>query len=191
MRLAVLASGTGSILESMLAAGLDISAVVVDRPCRAVDLAAESGVEGVTVERTEWGAAFDRDTFTAAVVDALTSRRIDVVAMAGYGTVLGGAMFATYADRILNTHPSLLPAFPGWHAVDDALAYGVKVTGCTVHIATVEVDAGPILAQRAVDVLPDDTADSLHERIKSVERELYPATIHAFVDHLDHPEERA
>ena len=78
---------------------------------------------------------------------------------------------------MLNTHPALLPSFKGWHAVRDALAYGVKVTGCTVHVAELEVDAGPILAQEAVPVLPDDDVDALHERIKEVERRLYPDTI--------------
>src|SRR5205814_561600 len=86
-----------------------------------------------------------------------------------------------YPGRILNTHPALLPAFPGWHAVDEALAAGVKVTGCTVHVAGVEVDTGPILAQEAVPVLPDDTKETLHERIKEVERRLYPETIEAFI----------
>jgi phosphoribosylglycinamide formyltransferase 1 len=86
---------------------------------------------------------------------------------------------------VLNTHPALLPAFPGWHAVRDALAYGVKVTGTTVHVATGEVDAGPILAQEAVPVEPGDTEETLHERIKVVERRLYPATIRQFLDQLE------
>ena len=89
-------------------------------------------------------------------------------------TVLGRPMFDAYGGRVLNTHPSLLPAFPGAHAVRDALAFGVKVTGCTVHIATARMDDGPILAQEAVPVLPDDTEATLHERIKAVERRLYP-----------------
>jgi phosphoribosylglycinamide formyltransferase-1 len=80
----------------------------------------------------------------------------------------------------LNTHPALLPAFKGWHAVEDALAAGVKVTGCSIHVATAEVDAGPILAQEAVAVLPGDTVETLHERIKAVERRLYPETIRQF-----------
>ena len=84
------------------------------------------------------------------------------------------------STRVLNTHPALLPAFPGWHAVEDALAAGVKVTGCTVHVATAEVDAGPIVAQEAVPVLAGDTVESLHERIKAVERRLYPDTIARF-----------
>ena len=97
--------------------------------------------------------------------------------MAGFGTILAKPIFDRFAGHILNTHPALLPSFPGWHAVDDALSYGVKVTGCTVHVATEEVDAGPILAQEAVAVRPDDTAASLHERIKAVERRLYIQTI--------------
>ena len=106
---------------------------------------------------------------------------IDVVAMAGFMTVLSARLFEVYGDRVLNTHPSLLPAFPGAHAVRDALAYGVKVTGCTVHVATEQVDHGPILAQEAVEVLPGDDEGSLHERIKAVERRLYPATIEGFL----------
>jgi phosphoribosylglycinamide formyltransferase-1 len=82
-----------------------------------------------------------------------------------------------FPDRILNTHPALLPAFPGWHGVRDALAAGVAETGCTVHLATLEMDAGPILAQQVVPVLPGDTEESLHERIKVAERALYPATV--------------
>ena len=97
--------------------------------------------------------------------------------MAGWGTILGPAAVAAMPGRIINTHPALLPAFPGWHAVRDALAYGVMVTGCTVHVATEEVDAGPILAQEAVTVEPDDTVASLHERIKAVERRIYVRTI--------------
>jgi phosphoribosylglycinamide formyltransferase-1 len=91
-------------------------------------------------------------------------------------------MFDAFEGRILNTHPALLPAFPGWHAVRDALAAGVKVTGITVHVATLEVDAGPIVAQAAVNVEPGDTEETLHERIKAVERQLYPATIRRILE---------
>jgi phosphoribosylglycinamide formyltransferase-1 len=97
--------------------------------------------------------------------------------MAGFGTIFDKPMFDAYEGRILNTHPALLPAFPGWHPVRDALGAGVKVTGITVHVVTLEVDAGPILAQEAVRVEPGDTEETLHERIKEVERRLYPATI--------------
>ena len=97
--------------------------------------------------------------------------------MAGFGTILGQPVYDRFAGQILNTHPALLPAFPGWHAVRDALAHGVTVTGCTVHLATLEVDAGPILAQGTVKVRPDDDEASLHGRIKAVERRLYVDTI--------------
>ncbi|MBV9662072.1 MAG: phosphoribosylglycinamide formyltransferase, partial [Acidimicrobiales bacterium] len=99
----------------------------------------------------------------------------------GFGTVLSGSLFDVFPGRVLNTHPALLPAFKGWHAVRDALAYGVKVTGTTVHIATEEVDAGPILAQETVPVEEGDTEATLHERIKEVERRVYPEAIRRFL----------
>jgi phosphoribosylglycinamide formyltransferase-1 len=107
--------------------------------------------------------------------------------MAGFGTVLDEPIHSAFPGRILNTHPALLPAFPGWHAVEDALAAGVTETGTTVHVATLAMDAGPILAQQAVPVHPDDTVATLHERIKVVERALYPATIRTFIDKLAVP----
>ena len=107
----------------------------------------------------------------------LVAHQVDLVAMAGFGTVMTEAVHRAFPDRILNTHPALLPAFPGWHGVRDALAAGVSETGCTVHLATLEMDAGPILAQEVVPVLPGDTEATLHERIKVVERSLYPATV--------------
>jgi phosphoribosylglycinamide formyltransferase-1 len=180
-RLGVLASGSGTILTAMLDADLPVVTVLADRPCRAVTLAGEAGIPAVVVARSSFGAGFDRAGHTAAVLDALEPHRVDVVAMAGFGTVLDAAFFARYPGRVLNTHPALLPAFKGWHAVAAALAAGVKLTGCTVHLATAAVDDGPILAQEAVPVEPGDTEDSLHERIKIVERRLYPQTIRTFL----------
>jgi len=179
MRTAVLASGSGTLLDAILSDGIPVDLVVVDRRCAATDVAERHGVRAVCHERTSFGAAFDRDAYTAEVVDILRDAGIELVVMAGYGTVFGQAAFAAYPNRIINTHPALLPSFKGWHAVDEALAFGVKVTGCTVHVATLEVDDGPILAQEAVPVLPGDTAAELHERIKQVERRLYPDTIRA------------
>jgi phosphoribosylglycinamide formyltransferase-1 len=179
---AVLASGSGTILEAMLDQGVDVDLVVVDRACGATEVAARHGVTAETVQRSGFGADFDRRAYTDELAALLVDRGIDLVAMAGFGTILDGAIYDHFADRVLNTHPSLLPSFPGWHAVDDALAYGVAVTGCTVHVAVAEVDAGPILAQEAVPVLAGDTADTLHERIKTVERRLYPATLCAVID---------
>ncbi len=180
-RLGVLASGTGTVLSAILAAGLPVAVVLVDRHCAALDLAADAGVPAVVVERSNFAASFDRVSYTTRVCETLEAHRIDVVAMAGFGTVLAAPMFERYPGRVLNTHPALLPAFKGWHAVRDALAAGVRVTGTTVHLATEEVDDGPILAQEAVTVLDDDTEASLHERIKEVERRLYPETIRAFL----------
>jgi phosphoribosylglycinamide formyltransferase 1 len=177
MRTAVLASGSGTLLDAILADGIPVELVVVDRPCTATEVAERHGVRAVCHERTSFGADFDRDAYTAAVTALLVDAGIELVVMAGYGTVFGHAIHDAFPHRILNTHPALLPSFKGWHAVDAALDYGVKVTGCTVHVATLEMDAGPILAQEAVPVLPDDTVDSLHERIKQVERRLYPDTI--------------
>lgn len=179
MRIAVLASGSGTLLDAILTDGIPVDLVVVDRPCPATEVAERHGVDAVCHERTSFGTSFDREGYTAEVTDLLTARGIELVVMAGYGTVFGRAVHDAYPHRILNTHPALLPAFKGWHAVDDAIAAGVKVTGCTVHVATLEMDEGPILAQEAVRVLDDDTAATLHERIKEVERRLYPDTIRA------------
>jgi phosphoribosylglycinamide formyltransferase-1 len=177
VRVAVLVSGTGTILEAMLDASVPVSLVVADRSCAALGRAGKAGVEPLLVARPSFGPDFDRHGYTEAVVAELRERHIDLVAMAGFGTVFAAPIHDAYGGRILNTHPSLLPAFPGWHPVEDALAYGVKVTGCTVHVAGLEVDTGPILAQRAVGVADDDTVETLHERIKGVERRLYPDTI--------------
>jgi phosphoribosylglycinamide formyltransferase 1 len=179
VRTAVLASGSGTLLAALLDDGISVDLVVVDRPSKAQGVAESHGVEAVLVERTSFGAAFDREAYTDEVVGVLQAHTIDLVVMAGFGTILGAAVHEAFPYRILNTHPALLPAFKGWHGVRDALDHGVKVTGCTVHVAILEVDAGPILAQEAVPVLPDDDEASLHERIKEVERRLYPQTIRA------------
>ncbi len=178
----MLASGGGSNLAAILAAGLDVAVVVVDRECGATAVAEQAGVASEVVLRDSFGPEFDRSAYTVRIVEALEAHRVEVVAMAGFGTILDKQVHDAFPGRILNTHPALLPAFPGWHAVEDALAAGVKVTGCTIHLATLEVDAGPILAQEAVPVLPDDTPESLHERIKTVERGLYPETIRSFCE---------
>jgi phosphoribosylglycinamide formyltransferase-1 len=180
VKVGVLASGTGTNLAAILDAQIDVVVVVVDRPCQASKVAEAAGVEAVLVERKSYGQAFDRAAYTADVRDALVARDVELVVIAGFGTVLDGGFFDTFPDRVLNTHPALLPAFKGWHAVEDALAAGVKITGCTVHIATADVDAGPILAQEAVPVMPGDDVATLHERIKAVERRLYPDTIARF-----------
>jgi phosphoribosylglycinamide formyltransferase-1 len=177
VRVAVLVSGTGTILDAMLEASVPVALVVADRPCQALERAGKAGVEPLLVARQSFGPDFDRQGYTERVVGELRERHIDLIAMAGFGTVFTQEMQDAFGGRIVNTHPSLLPAFPGWHAVEDALAYGVRVTGCTVHVAGLEVDTGPILAQEPVRVRDDDTVETLHERIKAVERRLYPETI--------------
>ena len=186
----MLASGSGTILEAILSSDLPVRLVAADRPCRALDVAVGASIPTVLVDRADFGGfgpGFDRDGYTQAVSDALVTADIDVVVMAGFGTVLAQPVHDAFPGRILNTHPALLPAFPGWHAVRDALAAGVDETGTTVHVALLEMDTGPILAQASVAIRPGDTEGTLHERIKSVERTLYPATIRAFIDDLASP----
>jgi len=182
MRLAVLVSGTGTILDAMADAGLPVSFVVADRPCRAIEVAEGHGIPASVVERDSFGDDFDRTAYTEKLTAELEAADIDLIAMAGFGTILEQPIYERFAGRILNTHPSLLPAFPGWRAVDEALAHGVHVTGCTVHYAELEVDSGPILAQETVPVLSDDDVASLHERIKAVERRLYIDTIRRLLE---------
>jgi phosphoribosylglycinamide formyltransferase 1 len=180
VRVAVLVSGSGTILEAMFEAGIPVTTVLSDRPCAGLELAKSHGATAELVDRRGYGGFgpdFDRDGYTATVAATLVAQQVDLVAMAGFGTVLTQRVHDAFPGLILNTHPALLPAFPGWHGVRDALAAGVTETGCTVHLATLEMDAGPILAQRVVPVLPGDSEASLHERIKVAERSLYPATV--------------
>jgi len=176
VKLGVLASGSGTNLQAIIDAGLPVTVVVTDRPgVAALDRAAAAGIPTVVVDRAEY--LPDRLSFTAAIVAALTANDVDLVAMAGFMTVLAEPMFVAFPGKVINTHPSLLPSFRGAHAVADALAAGVKVTGCTIHIATIEVDDGPILAQEAVPILDGDDEDALHDRIKAVEHQLYPRVL--------------
>ena len=173
MRVGVLASGSGTLLEAILGAGVPVDLVVTDRRCRAMELVPD---RTVLLERTDFTKSFDRDGYADQLVAILHDREIDLVAMAGFGTVVPKAVPA-FRGLMLNSHPALLPAFKGWHPVRDALAFGVKVTGTTIHVVTEELDEGPILAQEAVPIVPGDTEETLHERIKVVERRLYPDTI--------------
>lgn len=121
----------------------------------------------------------DREAWNVALTEAVDAYRPDLVVLAGFMKILGPAFLERFGGRLINTHPALLPSFPGAHGVRDALAYGAKVTGCTVHLVDGGVDTGPILAQHAVDVLPGDDEDTLQERIKVVERRLLAEVIAA------------
>jgi phosphoribosylglycinamide formyltransferase 1 len=173
-RVVVLASGTGSLLRSLLeATGGDyparIVAVGVDRDCPALDIAAAGSVPTYTVQLRDYP---DRDAWDEAITKATAAHEPDLIVSAGFMKILGPRFLSRFMGRILNTHPALLPAFPGAHAVSEALAYGVKVTGCSVHLVDAGTDTGPLLAQEPVPVHDDDDEATLHERIKVVERRL-------------------
>lgn len=170
----VLASGTGSLLESILAAAVGdyparVVAVGTDRDCRAQEIAAAASLPSYTVRL---GDQPDRQNWDTAITEATAAHQPDLVVSAGFMKILGPQFLSRFIGRVVNTHPALLPAFPGAHAVSDALDYGVRVTGCTVHLVDAGIDTGPILAQEAVAVLDGDDEDALHERIKVVERRL-------------------
>ena len=171
----VLASGTGSLfvrIAEAVAAGdvpAELVALVTDRDCPALGRAAGLGVATVVVPPRDHDG---RAAWDVALAARLQELEPDWLVSAGFMRILGPAVLAAFPQRILNTHPALLPAFPGAHAVRDALAHGVRVSGCTVHLVDAGTDTGPVLAQEAVPVLPDDDEDSLHERIKVVERDL-------------------
>jgi phosphoribosylglycinamide formyltransferase-1 len=141
----------------------------VDRDCRAQDVASAASVPTYTVRL---GDHADRDAWDAAVTEATAAHEPDLVVSAGFMKILGPHFLSRFMGRIINTHPALLPAFPGAHAVPEALDYGVKVTGCSVHLVDAGTDTGPLLAQEPVAVLDDDDVTTLHERIKVVERQL-------------------
>ncbi|MFA4082946.1 phosphoribosylglycinamide formyltransferase [Mycobacteroides salmoniphilum] len=173
-RVVVLASGTGTLLRSLLDAAMGdfparIVAVGTDRQCDAVDIAVGAQLPTYTVRLGEYGT---REHWDAAITEATAAHRPDLVVSAGFMKILGPQFLSQFLGRVINTHPALLPSFPGAHAVPEALAHGVKVTGCTVHLVDAGMDTGPILAQQAVPVHGDDDEASLHERIKVVERTL-------------------
>jgi len=185
MRLAVLVSGTGSILEAISHSGIEISLVVADRECEAIKRALDIGLNVELIERSDFGEKFDRVSYTNQLVRKLEVAEIELIAMAGFGTILEKPIYDAYAGKVLNTHPSLLPAFPGWNAVEEAIIAGVEETGCTIHQATLEVDSGPILAQETVPILEGDNTASLHERIKIIERKLYVSVIKRIMNEPD------
>ena len=181
-RMAVLVSGGGTNLQALLAAidddpefGGAVEVVAADRP-DAGGLA-RARARGIPTVVQEPAAYPDRLTWEAGLRDAVAAHAPDIVVLAGFMRILSGAFLAAWPDRVINTHPSLLPAFRGAHAVREALEYGVRVTGCTVHLVDEQVDHGPIVAQQPVEVRADDTEAALHERIKAVEHRLLPACV--------------
>ena len=184
LRVVVLLSGSGTLLQSLLDAvvtgGLDAEVVAVGSD--------KVGAYGLERARVAHVPTFvhplrkgeDRIAWDTALADLVASYTPDLVVSAGFMKLVGAAFLARFGDRFINTHPALLPAFPGAHAVRDTLAYGVKVTGCTVFVVDAGIDTGRIIAQEPVEVLPGDTEDTLHERIKIVERRMLVEAVARF-----------
>ncbi|HAN72138.1 MAG TPA: phosphoribosylglycinamide formyltransferase [Actinobacteria bacterium] len=180
-RIVILASGSGTLLQALLdavAAGdLDVDVAVVGSDVSGAQAIARAETAGVATFVLPPADFRDRESWNEALLAALEAAQPEWIVCAGFMRILGPAVVDAFPGRIVNTHPALLPAFPGAHGVRDALRYGVKVTGCTVHLVDHGVDTGPILAQQAVEVREDDDEASLHERIKVVERMLLVRTL--------------
>ena len=184
-QLGVLISGRGSNLQAIIDAiergrlRARVAVVISNVPTApGLDRARQVGIETMVMPH----GGLPRDAYDRALTEALDLRGVDLVCLAGFMRLLGPALIEAFPNRILNIHPSLLPAFPGLDAQKQALAHGVKVAGATVHIVNTELDAGPIVLQEAVPVLPDDTAESLSARILEVEHRIYPAAIQLILD---------
>jgi phosphoribosylglycinamide formyltransferase-1 len=180
MKFGVLVSGRGTNLQALLDASLapaEIAVVISNRPeAYALERARAAGVPAVTIDHKAFP---DRDAFEVAVLAELAARGVEAIALAGFMRILGARFIAAFPGRIVNTHPALLPAFPGVDAPAQAIAHGVKLSGVTVHFVDGGVDTGPIIAQRAVPVLPGDTAETLHQRIQVEEHQLLPRVVQA------------
>ncbi|MDJ0960912.1 MAG: phosphoribosylglycinamide formyltransferase [Acidimicrobiia bacterium] len=181
---AVLVSGSGSNLQAIIDAadapsyGAEIVAVISDRPgVRALERAATAGIPSEVVA---WKDFDNRAAFSAAICDAADAYGADALILAGFMRILAPNAIARFPNRILNTHPALLPAFPGAHAVPEAIAHGVKLTGVTIHFVDEEVDHGPIIRQVAVAIESGDTEATLQARIQAEEHRVYPEVIDAF-----------
>jgi phosphoribosylglycinamide formyltransferase-1 len=176
-RIVVLISGSGSNMEALVVACErgevpgEVVAVIADRECVGLKLA---GDRGISTEMIEPKGFESRDDWSKALAEKVAAHEPDLIVSSGFMRILAPVFVDRFFGRLINLHPSLLPAFPGAHAVRDALEAGVRVTGSTVHFVDVEVDHGPILLQEAVPVRATDTQEELHERIKSIEHRLLP-----------------
>jgi len=189
-RLVVLISGSGTLLQALLDASADphypaeVVGVLADSADAAgLARARDAGVPAIPVAIAAYP---DRAAWDRALRDTLESFEPDWVVSAGFMRILGSDVLSAFPMRVVNTHPALLPSFPGAHAVRDALAHGVRVTGSTIHLVDEGVDTGPIIDQRAVQVDDDDDEASLHERIKVVERELLVDVVRRLATHNVH-----
>lgn len=184
MRVGVLVSGSGTNLQAILDAAdpavYEVAIVLSNKAgVAALDRASNAGVPSEVVDPAGFP---DRVSFDLAVADRLDAAGADLVCLAGYMRILSPEFVKRFPERILNIHPALLPAFPGGHAVRDALDWGARVTGTTVHLVDDEVDHGPIVLQEAVPIEDDDTESTLHERIKRAEHRVYPEAVRLFAE---------
>ncbi|UTH72479.1 phosphoribosylglycinamide formyltransferase [Chromobacterium sp. IIBBL 290-4] len=177
----ILISGRGSNMQAIVNAaipGARVAAVIANRPDAAgLAWAAERGIAAVALDHKAYAS---REAFDAALAEAIEAHQPDLVVLAGFMRILTPGFTRRYEGRMLNIHPSLLPAFPGLHTHERALEMGCKLAGCTVHFVTAELDHGPIVAQGVVNVLDDDTPDSLAERVLKLEHQLYPEAVRRF-----------
>ncbi len=185
-RLGILASGRGTDLQSIIDAvardeiHADIAIVLSDNPdAYAIERAKKAGIQAVCVNRKEYA---DRKSFEEVLVKELRDAGVTLVVLAGFMRILTPYFVRSFPGHILNIHPALLPSFPGAHAHRDVLAYGVKISGCTVHFVDEGTDSGPIIAQRSVPVLDDDTEETLGARVLIQEHMLYPQVIELFCE---------
>jgi len=185
-RLGVLISGRGSNLQALIDAiatgRLDASIAVVisnRKDAAGLERAREAGIESIVVSHRDFGS---RDDYDRALATELQGRGVNLVCLAGFMRLVGSELIEAFPSRILNIHPSLLPAFPGLDAQKQAIEHGVKVSGVTVHLVTAELDGGPIVIQRAVTIMPGDTAESLAERILEEEHRAYPEAVQMVLD---------
>lgn len=185
-RLGVLVSGRGSNLQAIVDAIADgrldanIAVVLSNVPdAGALDRARAAGIDAVGIDHRGWRS---RDDYDRVLVGELQARDVGVVCLAGYLRIVGRPLLEAFPDRILNIHPALLPSFRGLDAPRQAIEYGVKIAGVTVHIVTAELDAGPIIVQRSVPVLDDDTPESLAARILVEEHRAYPEAVQIVLD---------
>lgn len=186
MKVGVLASGSGSNFQAIAEACRDgrvpaqVALLIVNVPgCGALARAEKLGVPSVVIDHRTFT---DRTAFEREVVKALQDAGVELVCLAGFMRLVGQTLLAPFAGRILNVHPSLLPAFPGLNAMKQALDYGVALTGCTVHIVDSGTDTGPILLQAATPVHPGDTEETLAPRVHALEHQLYPAAVKLFAE---------
>ena len=179
--LGMMASGSGSNFEAVATAieqsrlNAQIAVLIYNKPdIQAIERAQTRGIPAVFFDRHEYSTRAELDR---AIVKTFQAHQVECVVMAGWMRVITQVLIEAYPERLINIHPSLLPSFTGLHAIEQALAAGVKITGCTVHLVTLEVDRGPILIQAAVPVLPDDTVETLHARVQVQEHKILPLAI--------------